>query len=229
MPSIVKLEQLKTAVVMVKRISLTTEQIQYFTKIRNIPKFPSDFPTEIVEEKIRKPCVIRFTKKRKVSEKEHEQVLQENKKLIQEKQDDHESIMLPKKYVMVSPRKSFQELQIPLPDNAGLKEKMLYLYDTLLKQSETEPERDIIGPFMVKPCKESYPDYYSVIKKPMDMEIIKKRIKSSSYKTLTKFKNDVTLMFNNCIVEKIWLIPCVLLVCCELLKFVLLIQFLGLS
>ena len=85
MPSIVKLEQLKTAVVMVKRISLTTEQLQYFSKIKNIPKFPSDFPT--VEEKIRKPCVIRFTKKRKFSEKDHEKVLQENKKLIQEKQE----------------------------------------------------------------------------------------------------------------------------------------------
>ena len=119
MPPIVKLEQLvtktdlKTAVVMVKRISLTNEQIQYFTKIKSVPKYASDFPTEIVEQKIRKPCVIQFSKKRKVSEKEHEQVLQENKNLTQEKQDDHESTMLPEKYVMVSPRKSFQELQIP--------------------------------------------------------------------------------------------------------------------
>ena len=191
MPSIVKLEQLKTAVVMVKRISLTTEQLQYFSKIKNIPKFPSDFPT--VEEKIRKPCVIRFTKKRKFSEKEHEQVLQENKKLIQGEQGDHES----KEHVMVSPRKSIQELQIP-PHNAGLTEKMLYFYHTLIKQSETNAERDIIGPFMVKPCKETYPDYYSVIKSPIDMETIKKRIKSSSYKTLEKFKSDVTLMFDNC-------------------------------
>ena len=196
MPSIVTKTDLKTAVVMVKRISLTPEQIQYFAKIKSVPKYASEFPTEIVEEKIRKPCVIRFSKKRKVSEKEHEQVLQENKKLIQEKQDDHESIMLPKKHVMVSPRKSFQELQIP--HNAGLTEKMLYLYDTLLKQSETDLERDIIGPFMVKPCKETYPDYYSVIKNPMDMETIKKRIKSSSYKTLKKFKSDVNLLFDNC-------------------------------
>ena len=75
---------------------------------------------------------------------------------------------------------------------------MLYLYDTLLEQSETDPERDIIGPFMVKPCKETYPDYYRFIKNPMDMETIKKRIKSSSYKTFKKFKSDVTLMFENC-------------------------------
>ena len=199
MPSIVKLEQLvtksdlKTAVVMVKRITLTTEQIQYFTKIKSVPKYASDFPTEIVEEKIRKPCVIRFSKKKKVSEKEHEQVLQENKKLIQGKQDDHESTMLPKKYVCIT-----KEGIDDTPTNAGLTEFFLYLYDTLLKQSETNPERDIIGPFMVKPCKETYPDYYSVIKNPMDMETIKKRIKSSSYKTLKKFKCDVTLIFENC-------------------------------
>ena len=82
--------------------------------------------------------------------------------------------------------------------NAGLTDKMLYLYDTLLEQSETDPERDIIGPFMVKPCKETYPDYYRFIKNPMDMETVKKRIKSSSYKTFKKFKSDVTLMFENC-------------------------------
>merc|ERR1712008_73777 len=82
--------------------------------------------------------------------------------------------------------------------NAGLTEKMLYLYDTLLEQSEKDPERDIIGPFMIKPCKETYPDYYSVIKNPMDMETIKKCIKSNSYKTLKLFKSDVTLMFDNC-------------------------------
>ena len=82
--------------------------------------------------------------------------------------------------------------------NAGLTDKMLYLYDTLLEQSESDPERDIIGPFMVKPCKETYPDYYRFIKNPMDMETIKKRIKSKSYTTFKKFKSDVTLMFENC-------------------------------
>ena len=82
--------------------------------------------------------------------------------------------------------------------NDGLTEKMLYLYNTLIKRSEIDPERDIIGPFMVKPCKETYPDYYTVIKNPMDMETIKKRIRSNSYETLKKLKSDVTLMFDNC-------------------------------
>ena len=36
-------------------------------------------------------------------------------------------------------------------------------------------------------------------------------------------------VYNNCKVEKIWFISCVLFVYCELLRFVLLIQFLGWS
>ena len=72
--------------------------------------------------------------------------------------------------------------------NAGLTEIFMYLYDTLLEQSEKDPERDIIGPFMIKPCEETYPDYYSVIKHPIDMETIKKRIKSNLYKTLKSSK-----------------------------------------
>ena len=52
---------------------------------------------------------------------------------------------------------------------------------------------------MKKPCEETYPDYYSIINNPMDMETIKKRIESNSYKTLKKFKSDVNLMFDNCI------------------------------
>ena len=162
---------LKTAVIKLERISLTTEQEKYLSKLKRASDFQSEI--DIVKEKPKTPCMIKFSKKAKQSEKENEDP------------------------------NNFTQKQQPFANtnkinNAGLTEKMLYFYHTLIKQSETDAERDIIGPFMVKPCKETYPDYYSVIKNPIDMETIKKRIKSSSYKTLEKFKSDVTLMFDNC-------------------------------
>ena len=73
---------------------------------------------------------------------------------------------------------------------------MQHLYDTLI--SHEDPIRDIIGPFMVKPCKKAFPQYYKVIKNPIDMETINKRIKSNFYKSLDQFTADVKLMFENC-------------------------------
>ena len=148
---------LKTAVIKLERISLTTEQEKYLSKLKRASDFQSEI--DIVKEKPKTPCMIKFSKKAKQSEKENEDP------------------------------NNFTQKQQPFPNtnkinNAGLTEKMLYFYHTLIKQSEKDAERDIIGPFMVKPCKEIYPDYYSVIKNPMDMETIKYRIKSSAYKTL---------------------------------------------
>ena len=73
---------------------------------------------------------------------------------------------------------------------------MRHLYDILI--NEEDPERDIIGPFMTKPCKKTYPQYYNVVKNPIDMETINKRIKTKFYKTLEEFNADVNLMFDNC-------------------------------
>ena len=77
-----------------------------------------------------------------------------------------------------------------------MKNKMQHLYDTLI--SHEDPIRDIIGPFMIKPCKKAFPQYYKVIKNPIDMETINKRIKSNFYKSLDQFTADVKLMFENC-------------------------------
>ena len=214
---------LKNAVIKLKRISLTTEQKEYLKKIKKCPpKYASDFQSEIeiVEEKRKNPYKIQFSKKSKQSEKENE----DPKNFIEEQQPfacvyceksffqvhevkKHIKFCVILKKILSNDKKDSvkQEGIEDTPTsptnkitNAGLTEKMLYLYDTLLKQSEKDPERDIIGPFMIKPCEETYPDYYSVINNPMDMETIKKRIKSNSYKTLKKFKSDVILMFENC-------------------------------
>ena len=208
---------LKTAVIKLKRISLTTEQKEYLRKIK---KCPPKYASDVQSEKRKNPYKIQFSKKTKKFEKENE----EPKNFIQEQQPftcvyceksfhqvhevkNHIKFCVILKTILSNDKKDCIKKEgiddsptSPTNEitNAGLTEKMLYLYDTLLKQSEKDPERDIIGPFMIKPCKETYPDYYSVIKNPMDMETIKKRIKSNSYQTLKKFKSVVILMFENC-------------------------------
>ena len=78
-----------------------------------------------------------------------------------------------------------------------LKEKMQHMYEILLnyKNAEGFP---LIGPFLKKPCKLTFPDYYDLIKNPIDMETINKSIKSNTYKTLDEFSSDINLMFENC-------------------------------
>jgi hypothetical protein len=93
--------------------------------------------------------------------------------------------------------------------------KMQHLYDTLINY--TDPVRDIIGPFMTKPCKKTYPEYYKVVKNPIDMETINKRIKTKFYKSLDNFAGDIKLMFENC---KLYNDPASILYqdACDLLK-----------
>ena len=75
---------------------------------------------------------------------------------------------------------------------------MLYLYETLLNHRNCEGHA-IIQPFMVKPSIKDYPDYYSIIENPIDMQTINDRIKSNNYyKTFEEFSDDIALMFDNC-------------------------------
>jgi ATP-dependent helicase STH1/SNF2 len=51
--------------------------------------------------------------------------------------------------------------------------------------------------FMDLVSKKDYPMYYTLIKNPISMNIIKKRIYSNYYDTVLEFENDFHLMFNN--------------------------------
>ena len=60
---------LKTAVIKLERISLTTEQEKYLSKLKRASDFQSEI--DIVKEKPKTPCMIKFSKKAKQSEKEN--------------------------------------------------------------------------------------------------------------------------------------------------------------
>ena len=57
--------------------------------------------------------------------------------------------------------------------------------------------RDRIELFMDLVSKRDYPIYYKLIKKPISMNMIKKRIHSPYYKTIDQFRDDFKLMFDN--------------------------------
>jgi histone acetyltransferase len=53
-------------------------------------------------------------------------------------------------------------------------------------------------PFVQPVNKEEVPDYYEVIKEPMDLSIMEQRLEADSYATMEDFLYDARLIFNNC-------------------------------
>lgn len=52
--------------------------------------------------------------------------------------------------------------------------------------------------FMEKPSRKQYPDYYDIIKHPIDMISIRHNIEADKYGTLDDVVGDFRLMFANC-------------------------------
>ena len=46
-------------------------------------------------------------------------------------------------------------------------------------------------------CYRSNPDYYEVVKEPIDFTMIQKNVKSAKYQTMEQFVHDVNLMVEN--------------------------------
>ena len=59
------------------------------------------------------------------------------------------------------------------------------------------PESDIFK-YPVDPIENNVPNYYEVIKKPMDFSTIKKKIRRRQYTNFKEFCFDVDLIFDNC-------------------------------
>ena len=53
-------------------------------------------------------------------------------------------------------------------------------------------------PFLVKVCKRDVPDYHLVIKSPMDLTTMSKKLKNLQYNSKLEFKNDIQLIVDNC-------------------------------
>ncbi|CAO3608853.1 unnamed protein product [Cunninghamella blakesleeana] len=73
------------------------------------------------------------------------------------------------------------------------------VYEAVLEAREEDEDtyRDLSDLFMTLVSKKEYPTYYTMIKNPISMEIIKKRINSPYYRNVQQFKDDFHLMFDN--------------------------------
>jgi len=66
-----------------------------------------------------------------------------------------------------------------------------------LRRSKNDNGELMISSFETLPSKEELPQYYSIIRDPMDLAMIKRKMKRKKYSTLEQFMYDVNLMFDN--------------------------------
>lgn len=85
---------------------------------------------------------------------------------------------------------------IKFPSNPVMKKKLTALHKFL--SDFTIEGRLLIEPFLEKPSKKLYPDYYQIIQHPIDMTTIEKNIENDRYGTVDDIVGDYRLMFNNC-------------------------------
>jgi ATP-dependent helicase STH1/SNF2 len=84
------------------------------------------------------------------------------------------------------------------------------VYEALMKlesASDSEPEddddeeepakRQIIFPFVDLPPKKAFPDYYVIIKEPISMKMVEKKIKKEDYSSLGDLRRDIQLLCRN--------------------------------
>jgi ATP-dependent helicase STH1/SNF2 len=57
--------------------------------------------------------------------------------------------------------------------------------------------RAIIDPFIKPPPRSQYPDYYMIIKNPIAIDTIEKKIKRDDYQSLKEFRDDIHLLCQN--------------------------------
>ncbi|KAL8772646.1 MAG: hypothetical protein Q9209_002307 [Squamulea sp. 1 TL-2023] len=80
-----------------------------------------------------------------------------------------------------------KDLEVPIPPQP----------DESDDDDDDPPTRLIIEPFMKLVPKSQYPDYYMIIKQPISMDMIKKKINKEEYSNLREFRNDVELLCTN--------------------------------
>ncbi|KAI5799988.1 Bromodomain-containing protein [Geopyxis carbonaria] len=72
--------------------------------------------------------------------------------------------------------------------------------DTILKELHKKCHAEYAFPFYapVDPVALNIPDYFKIVKKPMDLSTIQEKLKTNSYEDSNEFEEDIRLMFNNC-------------------------------
>ncbi|QSL66664.1 hypothetical protein MERGE_001048 [Pneumocystis wakefieldiae] len=97
-------------------------------------------------------------------------------------------------------QKSKNKNSVDFPDSEKsliLKDILQKCYDAVISSVDSETNHSRSEMFLELPNKRIYPDYYMLIKNPIAMNKIKKRLDSSYYTSLDDFKADFYQMFEN--------------------------------
>ncbi|XP_053671633.1 protein polybromo-1 [Anopheles nili] len=78
-----------------------------------------------------------------------------------------------------------------------LEAKLKQMYDTIREYREPKQNRQLSFIFMKLPSKNEYPDYYDIIKNPIDIEKIEKKLRQQIYESVDDMAADFMLMFEN--------------------------------
>ncbi|CAG9794762.1 unnamed protein product [Diatraea saccharalis] len=76
-------------------------------------------------------------------------------------------------------------------------QKLRTLYDAIRDYRDPKANRQLALIFMKLPNKIEYPDYYELIKNPIDMEKIAHKLKNNAYNSVNELASDFILMFDN--------------------------------
>lgn len=87
--------------------------------------------------------------------------------------------------------------KLPTVANVQVESKCRKMYDMIRDYKEPNSNRQLALVFMRLPSKIDYPDYYEIIKNPIDMEKIFSKIKTQQYSGLDDLTVDFLLMFKN--------------------------------
>ncbi|KAG8184625.1 hypothetical protein JTE90_022674 [Oedothorax gibbosus] len=77
----------------------------------------------------------------------------------------------------------------------GIKAKLKTFYDTVKEYTDNKGRK--LSLLFKLPSKTEYPDYYEVIKRPIDVDKIGVKLKAGGYETLEDLLSDFVLMFDN--------------------------------
>uniref|UniRef100_A0A182Q1C5 Polybromo-1 n=1 Tax=Anopheles farauti TaxID=69004 RepID=A0A182Q1C5_9DIPT len=82
-------------------------------------------------------------------------------------------------------------------NSTPLETKLKQMYDTIREYREPKQNRQLSYIFMKLPSKSEYPDYYDIIKDPIDIEKIEKKLRQQAYESVDDMATDFMLMFEN--------------------------------
>lgn len=83
-------------------------------------------------------------------------------------------------------------------NQANLKPLQPKDFDNLRKLLKSLQTHKMAWPFLEPVDAKEAPDYYTIIKEPMDLQTIERRLQSRHYQKLSEFIGDMTKIFDNC-------------------------------